>query len=559
MRLRTYIPILLFMLTPLALLAQDEQELSPVTGSYAITNVNIIQAPGRKIDMGTILIKDGLIKAVGKGITIPSDAIVIKADSMYVYAGFIDGMSRAGVNRPKEENLPRPKDPGNPPAERAGITPYADVRFALNPGDKSLEDLRNLGFTTVQVIPYGNLLPGQAALILSGGKSPDQMLIQGRSSLYSELTGANNVYPANLLGVMATWRDLYRKAVNAKSYESLYASNRSGLERPVADRNLEAFYPVIDQRQAVLFRSERLLDVNHVLTLKKDLGFTATIADVKDAWPIIPAIKASGVKTFLSLDLPEEVKKDDKKKDEKKDAAEPSAAQKEKDALEKRKAEAIQNYTAQAASFQKAGITFGFASVSAKAKDIPANLRRMIAAGLTEDAALAALTTNPAQLLGLSDRVGTIDNGKMANLVVTDKSYFNEKAKVRYVFVDGVMYKMDVKETKKGDPNAKAELEGSWSTVTENPQGRAEGKLTFKKEGSGYSGKVSGGRLPSPIDLTEVTLDGNALTFKYTMTFGTNTVTVTGEVTVEGDSFKGNLSFGQNRTAPIEGTKDPKN
>ncbi len=559
MRLRTYIPILLFMLTPLALLAQDEQELSPVTGSYAITNVNIIQAPGRKIDMGTILIKDGLIKAVGKGITIPSDAIVIKADSMYVYAGFIDGMSRAGVNRPKEENLPRPKDPGNPPAERAGITPYADVRFALNPGDKSLEDLRNLGFTTVQVIPYGNLLPGQAALILSGGKSPDQMLIQGRSSLYSELTGANNVYPANLLGVMATWRDLYRKAVNAKSYESLYASNRSGLERPVADRNLEAFYPVIDQRQAVLFRSERLLDVNHVLTLKKDLGLTATIADVKDAWPIIPAIKASGVKTFLSLDLPEEVKKDDKKKDEKKDAAEPSAAQKEKDALEKRKAEAIQNYTAQAASFQKAGITFGFASVSAKAKDIPANLRRMIAAGLTEDAALAALTTNPAQLLGLSDRVGTIDNGKMANLVVTDKSYFNEKAKVRYVFVDGVMYKMDVKETKKGDPNAKAELEGSWSTVTENPQGRAEGKLTFKKEGSGYSGKVSGGRLPSPIDLTEVTLDGNALTFKYTMTFGTNTVTVTGEVTVEGDSFKGNLSFGQNRTAPIEGTKDPKN
>jgi imidazolonepropionase-like amidohydrolase len=559
MKLRSHPLTILLLLFPLCLMGQDEQELAPVTRTYALTNVNIVQAPGRKVDMGTVVIKDGLIKAVGKGIAIPSEAIVIKADSMYVYAGFIDGMTRAGVNRPKEETRERAKDPGNPTPERAGITPHQDVRFALNPADKSMEELRSAGFTTLQVVPYGNLLPGQAAIVLSAGKTADKMLLLGRSSLYSELTGASGVYPGNLLGVMATWRDLYRKAAQAKNYETMYASNRSGLERPVSDRNLEALYPVIDQRQAVIFKTERLLDVNHVLTLKKDLGFQAVLADVKNAWPIINQIKASGAKTFLSLDLPDEVKKDDKKKDEKKDATVSAAAQAEKDALEKRKAESIQAYAAQAGAFQKAGVTFGFSSMSAKTKDIPANLRRMIAAGLTEDAALAALTTNPAQLLGLSDRMGTVDNGKMANLVVTDKPYFNEKAKVRYVFVDGVMYKMEVKETKKGDPNAKVDVDGTWSTVTEAQQGRTEGKLTFKKEGSGYSGKVSGGRLPSPIDMTEVTLDGNALTFKYTMTFGTNTFTVVGEVTVEGDSFKGTLSFGQNRTAPIEGTKDPKN
>jgi imidazolonepropionase-like amidohydrolase len=542
------------MLAPLYLRAQDEPELAPVTRTYAITNVNIIQAPGRKIDMGTVIIKDGLIRAVGKGIAIPSEAIIIKADSMYVYAGFIDGLTRAGVNRPKEENQPRPKDPGNPTPERAGINPTNDVRYALNPGDKSLEELRNLGFTTAHVVPYGNLLPGQGALVLTSGKTADDMVLINRSSMYSELTGAQGVYPATLLGVMATWRDLYRKAVNAKSYDALYASNRAGLERPVADRNLEAFYPIIDQKQPVIFRAERMLDVSRVLTLKKDLGFQAVVADVKDGWPIINTIKSSGAKTFLSLDLPEEVKKDDKKKE-----AVNARADQEKEALEKRKIEAIQAYAAQASAFQKAGVTFGFSTMSAKAKDIPANLRRMIAAGLTEDAALAALTTNPAQLLGVSDRMGTVDNGKMANLVITDKSYFNEKAKVRYVFVDGRMYKMEVKEAKKGDPNAKVELEGSWSTTTESPQGRSEGKLTFKKEGSGYSGKISGGRMPSPVDLSEVTLDGNALTFKYTMTFGANSITIVGEVTVEGDSFKGTVSFGQGRTAPIEGTKDPKN
>jgi imidazolonepropionase-like amidohydrolase len=552
------IPIFLFMLFPLCLMAQDEQVLAPVTRTYAITNVNIIQAPGRKIDMGTLIIKDGLIKAVGKGIAIPAEAIVIKADSMYVYAGFIDGMTRAGVNKPKEENRERVKDPGNPTPERAGITPWADVRFSINPADKSLEDLRNVGFTTAQVVPYGNLLPGHAAIILSGGRSADEMIIAGRSSMYSELTGANGVYPATLLGVMAKWRDLYRQAGNSKSYEAMYASNRSGLERPVSDRNLEAFYPVIDQKLPVIFKTESLLDVNHVLTLKKDLGFTAAVADLKNGWPIINTIKSAGVKTFLSIDLPEEVKKDDKKKEEKKEAA-PTAADIEKAGLEKRKADAIQSYAAQAGAFSKAGVTFGFSTMSAKPKDIPANLRRMIAAGLTEDAALAALTTNPAQMLGLSDRMGTIDNGKMANLVITNKSYFNEKAKIHFVFVDGVMYKMDVKETKKGDPNAKVEIEGTWSTVSETQQGKVEGKLTIKKDGSNFSGKVSGGRLPSPVDLSEVSLDGNVLTFKYTMTFGTNTFTITGEVTVDGDSFKGSVTAGQNRVTPIEGTRDPKN
>ncbi|MBL7863419.1 MAG: amidohydrolase family protein [Cyclobacteriaceae bacterium] len=551
------VSILLTLLLPLSVLGQDEQVLAPVTRTYAITNVNIVQAPGRKIDMGTIIIKDGLIRAVGKGIAIPADAIVVKADSMYAYAGFIDGLTRAGVNKPKEENRDRVKDPGNPTPERAGITPWNDVRFSLNPSDKGLEEIRNLGFTTAQVVPYGNLFPGQAAVILSGGKGADDMVLIGKSSLYSELTGANNVYPATLLGVMAKWRELYRQAAISKSYEAMYASNRSGLERPVSDRNLEALYPVVDQRMPVIFKSERLLDVNHVLTLKKDLGFSAVLADVKDAWPIINTIKASGAKTFLSIDLPEEVKKDEKK--DKKDEGLNAAAKAENEGLEKRKAEAVQQYAAQAAAFQKAGVVFGFSTMSAKTKDIPANLRRMIAAGLTEDAALAALTTNPAQLLGLSDRLGTIDNGKMANLVISDKSYFNEKAKVRYVFVDGVMFKMDVKETKKGDPNAKVDIEGTWSTVTETQQGRADGKLTFKKDGSNYSGKISGGRLPSPIDLTDVSLDGNVLTFKYSMTFGSNTIAVSGEVTVDGDSFKGTVSFGQNRTAPIEGTKDPKN
>jgi Amidohydrolase family len=566
--------LLVALLSPAWLFAQDDQELAPVTRTYAITNVNIIQGPGRKIDQGTVLIKDGLITAVGKGLAIPAEAIVIKADSMYVYAGFIDGLSRAGVVKPKEEQRERPKDPGNPTPERAGIMPQVEVRNALNYSDKSLEELRNLGFTTLQVVPYGNLFPGQAAIVLSGASSNDGLLLVNKTAMYSELTGAANVYPGSILGVMAVWRDVYRRAAQAKSYESLYASNRAGLERPTADKALEAFYPVIDQKMPMIIKTEKLLDATRAFTLKNDLGFTMMIADLKDGWPLINKIKSSGTKVFLSLDLPEEVKKDEKKDDKKKDDAkkeEPKKDEKkkeekpktpadlEKEALDKRKVEAIANYTAQASNFQKAGITFGFSSMTAKSKDIPANLRRMIAAGLSEDAALAALTTTPAAMLGLSDRMGTIDNGKMANLVITDKTYFNEKAKVRYVFVDGVMYKMDIKEVKKADPNAaKVTLDGSWTMVTQSPQGNTDSKLTFKKDGSGFSGTISGGRLPGPTDLKDVTLDGANLSFNYSITFGSNTMKVTVEAAIDGDSFKGTSSVGQFGTFTTEGTRDPK-
>ncbi len=560
------------LLCPFALLAQDEKELRPITRTYAITNATIVQAPGRKVENGTVIIKDGLITAVGKGLAVPADAITIKADSMFVYAGFIDGLTRAGVNKPKDEpNKEKIKDPGNPPPDRAGITPQNDVRNFLNPSDKSVEELRNLGFTVAQVVPHGNLLPGQGSIVLLGGKSADQMVLVSNSSFYSELTGASGMYPTTTMAVMAKWRELYKQASQAKAYQNLYASNRVGLERPGSDRILEAFYPVIDQRIPVLFKSEKMLETQRVFSLKNDLGFSLMIAEVKEGWLIIPKIKASGAKVFLALDLPEEVKKDEKKdekKDDKKSKADSTkkqeppkvktAADLEKEALEKRKAEAIANYTSQASAFNKAGVAFGFSSMTAKSKDIHANLRRMIASGLTEDATLAALTTTPAQLLGLSDRLGSIDNGKMANLVISDKSYFTEKAKVRYVFVDGVMYKMDVKETKKSDPNAKVEIEGSWSTVTQTPQGNTEGKVTFKKEGSNYKGTASGGRLPAPVDMTDVSLDGNKLTYSYSINFGGNSVKVEVDVTVEGDSFKGSASIGQRGSFSIDGTKDPK-
>ena len=110
-RKRAVQALALLLAWPALLFAQDEKPLAPVTRTYAITNVNIIQGPGRKIDMGTVVIKNGLITAVGKGVAIPGEAIVIKADSMYIYAGFIDGLSRKGPGGTATHGVPVPTKP----------------------------------------------------------------------------------------------------------------------------------------------------------------------------------------------------------------------------------------------------------------------------------------------------------------------------------------------------------------------------------------------------------------------------------------------------------------
>ena len=189
------------------------------------------------------------------------------------------------------------------------------------------------------------------------------------------------------------------------------------------------------------FKAETVREAQRVLTLQKELGFSLVLGELKEGWGLASKLKSSGAKVFLSLDLPEDKSKKKAKTDSAAtDTAPQTRAEKEQEALEKRRQEAYARYVGQAAAFHKAGIPFGFSTLEVKGKDVKNNLRQMIAHGLSEDVALAALTTQPAQLLGLSRMMGTVEVGKMANLVVSDQPYFEEKSKVRYVFVDGKLF-----------------------------------------------------------------------------------------------------------------------
>ena len=210
--------------------------LMPVTSNYAIKNATIIQAPGKTIQNGTVLIENGIIKAVGSNVNIPADTWIVDADSMFVYAGFISGLSNIGVEKPKEEDEDDDRKlTGNPTYERAGITPGRSARTMLSPTEKSIKDFRGLGFTASHSVPHKGMLPGKGTIILLGGSSSENMVVKDEASMFAQLSGANGVYPNTVIGVMAKYRDLYRKASQARDYESRYNSNPSGMERTNTD------------------------------------------------------------------------------------------------------------------------------------------------------------------------------------------------------------------------------------------------------------------------------------------------------------------------------------
>jgi len=468
--------VLIFLLLALGGVAsaQDDDPLPAlprVTRTYAIRNARIVQAPGRIIERGTVIVRDGLIADVGAGIPIPFDAYIIEGDSLTVYAGFIDGLSHAGIPKPKEDQKEQKKveRPGDPPNDRAGIQPERTARTMLSLADPVIDSLRMAGFTVAHTVPHGAMLPGSGAIIALGGKTPEGMVMRGDASMYAQFTPAQDIYPATTMAIMAKWRGLYREAARRAGVGAIYAERPDGIERPRYDPVIGAFAPVVAGKLPVAFRAESALEVRRALELQHDLGFPMMIAGLKEGWDIAGELKGGKIPLFLSLDLP---KQDDEKKDSTKSAPRDSTdttrraipdtaitlpdrnsffinderilsfrdVTGEKEFLLARQRQIRRQYYRTAAQFQTGGIPFGFSTLGARLGELRENIRLVVENGLPESDALAALTVTPAALLGLGKTHGTIDRGKVANLVLSAGNYFNGTAPVRYVFVDGEMY-----------------------------------------------------------------------------------------------------------------------
>lgn len=551
--------LLLIIVTSSMAWGQD-MELAPVTRTYVIKNATIIQAPGRTIENGSIVIKNGLIKFVGHNVRYPASARIIEADSLYAYAGFIDGLSHVGVPKRSSETGAKVKDPGNPPNELAGIEAYRDVRNLLNPADKSIHNMRQLGFTAAHVVPHGRMLPGKGAIILLAGNKADELIYKKEVSLFSQLQGAPGIYPNTVIGVMAKYRELYRQAREVNAYNARYLQDASGMERPQNNRVLEAFYPVIEKQMPVAFKAEDVLEIQRVLALQKELDFDLILAEVKQGWDITDKIKASGAKVFLSLNLPELPEEEaDSVQAEEVTEKKKVEADLERERLQTRKDEMIKNYYTQPVLFNSQGIAFGFSTMEAESADIKDVLVKLVENGLDKNAALAALTITPSRLLGLDAVMGTVDVGKIANLVLTNKPYFEEESRVRYVFVDGKMFEYEGEPVEKKPDEEPIDVTGTWSYTTETPQGVGSGDIEIMGEPENYSGTISSTLSGDKNDLSNIKVDGNELSFTVEVVMSGETLNVEVLVTIEEDTFEGTMMVEPYGTFPIKAERTPKN
>ena len=577
MRLRcfAFTGFLLLVALPLDLSAQqppgqqapNRNDIPTITRTYAITNARIVVAPGQEIPRGTVVLRNGVIEAVGPDVPVPTDAWVLEGDSLVVYAGFIDGLSHVGVPAPRRqgnqnEQRRRVRNPGDPSPERAGLTPERDVRTLLKPDDASVEKLRRVGFTMAHVVPRGRMLPGQGALIFLRGQTPAEMVYQGEVSLYAQLEPAQGVYPATDMAVLARFRQLYREAARRRQHATLYASDPRGLEPPPYDPVHAAFFPVLEKRLPVFFYTEDALDIHRVLALQQQLDFPLRLAGLAGSFDVLEKLKQANIPLFLTLDLPEAPKDTSKlgKLPDDSLAARHNTylhvssyrdVPAEIENLKARQAKERIKYYKTAARLHEAGLRFGFSTRGADPDKILGNLRTMIQYGLPEEAALAALTIDAARLLGIDRAAGTVEAGKLANLVVTTGPLFDEKTRIRYVFVAGELFKIKEQARRSRTREAAttpARADGTWSCTVDSPDGAIDTTLRIE----GQSGTLSSSVMPEELPLEDLTMEGAQLTFSVmTNAYGR----VEARLTLSGEAAEGTIDVPGVGALPIRCTR----
>lgn len=564
MQNRRILWMVLFVFYGFCLKAQEYK--SGVTKNYFIQNVWLTTSPGTAAVLTSVKVRDGIIEEIGPGIKPGFDYKIIKADSQYVYAGFIDAMSYTGIKK-EEDKKETPKLPSRGLAnyEQSGITPQNNALANIKPKDSSISDLRKSGFVLSHVFPRGRMIAGNSTLIaLNDAEHEDKLVVKNNVAMQASFTPANGASPSTVIGVIARFKEFYQNTGLAIDNEARFAKQNLGHKKPEYVEEWQAMAPVYKKLMPLYFVTPKSKDVFRAVELQKGMGFQMVLADVQHLQPAIDKVKAGGYAVLLSPQLPEEQKEEKKEKGEKKEgqanadagreeAGKANERTEEEKGLEKRKKEKLQEYLAQAALLEKNNISFAFSMANAKPADFLKSIRAMKKAGLSEKAALSALTTTPATMLQVAGQYGTLEKGKSASMVFFDKAVWDEKAIIKQVMVDGQMYVNEEKPKSEGKPGDGLKLEGEWS-YTVDVQGQVEtGRFKFVKEGKGYSGtSTSDANESTPME--DLIIDGNKVTFKLMINSGQPTP-VTVELTFTNDSYTGNATIGEAGSFVVKGSK----
>ena len=416
--------------------------------AVAIRNAKIVTVSGPTIAKGTVVLRNGLIEAVGENVPVPADAWVVDGEGMTVYPGLIDAMSTVGIpslapapaagsgaGRGGRGATPAPAAtaPAAPrsmgPEDRPQTTSWVLAADEIQPSDARIVTVRSSGFTTTVTFPERGIFGGQGSVIdLGTAEKSGEMVVapavgQWISVGRGGFGGGFGGFPGSLMGYIAYIRQIYLDADHYKLVKDAYAKDPRGMTRPQYDRALEG----VLESQRILLPANRLVEMDRMLRFAAELKQPVILYGMREGYrpEAGPLLKKYGSPVLVSLRWSEPPRD-----------ANPEQEQ------SMRELENIDLGPAAPALLQKAGVPFAFyADGLDQPREFQRAVKRAITAGLSREDAVRALTLAPARIYNLADRLGSIEKGKIGNLVVTKGDLFDDNTRIQMIFVDGKQYK----------------------------------------------------------------------------------------------------------------------
>ena len=444
---------------------------------HALVNVRIITSPGKVIDKGTLVMRDGIITAVGAKAVVPADARVWDFAGMTVYPGLIDAYSDFGMPKkpksvPGSGDTPKPSEPargGRHWNENVNAAISADELFV--PDASAAEKMRSMGVTSAFVVPQKGIFRGTSAVYNLSDGTPNQLLVQPDvAQCVTFETDNGDGYPGSLMGTIALIR---QTMFDARWYRDAMSASAKYPDEPKVEfsADLAALENIVSRKQPIIFESTDEFSLLRAAKIAKEFSLNSMVRGSGSEYRRIEAVKETGLPIILPVNFPET-----------------PSVQSPEDALSVSLQE--MRYWDEAPEnpkkLQEAGIVFAFTSATLKdAGSFLGNIRKAVERGLSPNAALAALTTTPARLFGVDKKLGSLEAGKMANIVIADGDLFSEKTKIRETWVEGKRF--EVKAKSETDPR------GTWQAVLNGaPVDSISIALKGEVDGLQATGKVKG-------------------------------------------------------------------
>lgn len=531
-----------FALATLALLAFSasgtaQYEEPPAPAAYALQNVTVFHADGRQEAGVNVLIHRGLVVAMGAGVPIPSEAVILEGDSLRVYPGIIDANGEAQVAFP-EVGERQGILPWNPSREAQGFTPHRLTAHYLTGEGADGREARLAGVIAAGIHPQGGMAPGQSVAIIyrKTTRSSWELVAQPSLGLHFTFQGARGVFPGTLFGVMAHFRQSFEDAAREGLIRSEYARSPEGLTLPRWDPDYEMLRQAASGQLPVFFDANTAGDIRRVLGLAKEIGFHPIIVGGEEAWKVADALRDGGIPVLVSVDFPTPKEWEAPEKPEEGEEVAARAEPLEPGAA--REKERLENAYANAARLMEAGVTVALTSGGGEG-DLWEGIAKAMEYGLSEADAFKAVTTTPASILGIPNLV-TMGQGMAANFIVTDGSLFGEETRVRYTFVEGEMEKGLELRRGGGEPPT-VDVSGDWEVMVSAEGMELPFSMTLSQDGPSFSGSM---RSPETgeAQVKGGAVSGNELDFTLVFAMGAESMEMEASATVEGETMSGSGS-----------------